>query len=346
SWSRRMVLASSFVCGLLATTIILITDPDFSSPYSLPIIAAALSIPFASLIILNSQIARSLNWILFASLTNTFLRPVFLLVVLAVLLIAFNFSPDALFVLSLQLGLLGLLIVGQSVFLRKKLSTLGLPRTGVVEKSLWLNTSLVLLVSDLYFAFHIDIHVLVSGFFLSAADLAIFNAVLRTLSIVGFASTAVGIAFAPQVAQLFASRDKQKLAAVARRALTITFWPALLFVLLQVIFAEPILSLFGPLYVEGRPALLVGAAAQLAVAFATPLVPMLGMTGNHRKLFWISLGTAILTIVSHALLTPRFGMVGSAAALLLASVFWCSLLYYWVCRSLQINLVWPARAPA
>ncbi len=278
-----MVLGSSLLCGAIATTLILVTDRHFASPYSLPIIAAATSVPFASLITLNSQISRSLNWIFFASLTNTFLRPVLLLAVLTVSLVAIGIKPDALFVLLVQLFLLGCMLVGQSLFLRHKLFSLDLPKSGVTEKSLWLNTSLVLLVSDLYFAFHIDIHVLVSGFFLDAADLAVFNAVLRTLSIVGFASTAVGIAFAPQVAQLFASGDKDKLAAVARRALTLTFWPALVLVLLQVVFAGPILSLFGPLYVDGRHALLVGAAAQLAIAFATPLVPMLGMTGNHKK---------------------------------------------------------------
>ena len=337
-WSRKTVFLSGLAVGLAATAAVFLFDRNLSSPYSSLVLIGAASVPFSTLITLNGQIARSLDWVVLSSMTSTFLRPFLLLATLVTLHFAFDILPDAELVLLAQLMLLiGLLIV-QYTLLRKKLVTLNLPAAESGRQALWLGTSLILLLSQIYFGYYVDIHILVAGLFLASSDLAILNAALRTLSIVAFASAAVGIAFTPKVAQLFEANDPKRLRTAARQAIAFTFWPALFFLMILIPFADHVLALFGPEYVGGRSAMIVAAFAQLALAFSAPLVPMLGMTGHHNDLFWVSLFVAVLVVVTHMILTPAFGIIGSAAALLVCSIAWSAALYVRVSSNLGYGL--------
>jgi len=337
-WARKVVLVSGLAIGATAALVVWLFDRQFVSPYSPLIMIAAASVPLAALLTLNGQIARALDWIAFSSLTSTFMRPFLLLMLIVGLQKAFDIEPTAQLVMLLQLALLAGVLAVQSALLTVKLSNLELPAPGITRASLWLGTAIILLFSELYFNFYIDIHILISGTLLPASDLAVFNAVLRTLSVAAFASAAVGIAFRPKIAHLFEHPDRNRLRTAARQAIAITFWPAIAILALLFPALDQILSLFGPEYVAGKTAFIIAACAQLAIAFATPLVPMLGMTGHHTELLWISLFIAVLAIAAHVILTPVLGMNGSATALLLSSIAWSALLYLRVERNLGMSL--------
>jgi O-antigen/teichoic acid export membrane protein len=337
-WARKMVLISGLGIGAAAALVVWLFDPQFASPYSPLIMIAAASVPLAALLSLNGQIARALDWIAFSSLTSTFMRPFLLLILVVGLQVAFDVELNARIVMLLQLALLAGVLAFQSALLTVKLSRLQLPANGLRRANLWLGTALILLLSEVYFGFYIDIHILIAGTLLPAADVAIFNAVLRTLSVAAFASAAVGIAFRPRVAHLFENPDRDRMRTAARQAIAITFWPAVALIALILPVLDIILSLFGPEYVAGKTAFVIAACAQLAIAFATPLVPMLGMTGHHTELFWISLFIGILAVAAHILLTPVLGINGSAAALLLSSIAWSLVLFVRVERNLGISL--------
>lgn len=337
-WARKVVLVSGLAIGAAAAFGVWLFDRQFVSPYSPLIMIAAASVPLAALLTLNGQIARALDWIAFSSLTSTFMRPFLLLILIVGLQVAFDVEPEPRLVMLLQLGLLAGVLLVQSALLSVKLSHLKLPAHGMTRASLWLGTALILLLSELYFSFYIDIHILIAGTLLPASDVAIFNAVLRTLSVAAFASAAVGIAFRPKVAHLFENPDRDRLRTAARQAIAITFWPAMALLVLIFPTLDLVLSLFGPEYVAGKTAFIIAAFAQLAIAFATPLVPMLGMTGHHTELLWISLFIGVLAVAAHIILTPVLGMNGSATALLLSSIAWSTLLYLRVQRNLGISL--------
>lgn len=337
-WARKVVLIAGLAIGAAAAFAVWLFDRQFISPYSPLIMIAAASVPLAALLTLNGQIARALDWIAFSSLTSTFMRPFLLLILIVCLQVAFDVELSARLVMLLQLALLAGVLGLQSALLTVKLSRLDLPAHGMTRADLWLGTAIILLFSELYFNFYIDIHILISGTLLPASDVAIFNAVLRTLSVAAFASAAVGIAFRPKIAHLYEDPDRDRLRTAARQAIAITFWPAIALLALLYPALDQILALFGPEYVVGKTAFVIAAGAQLAIAFATPLVPMLGMTGHHTELFWISLFIGVLAVTAHVILTPVLGMNGSAIALLLSSIAWSALLYLRVERNLGMSL--------
>ena len=215
----------------------------------------------------------------------------------------------------------------------------GLPDRGRIEPRLWLGTGLTLLIAELYNAYSIDLHVLVAGTLLPAADLAVLNAALRTLALVAFSSAAVGVAFAPKVSPLFEDGRINELRRATRHAFHLALWPAVGIVALLVVFGRPVLGLFGPVYVDGYGALVIAAIAQVLVAASVPLVPLLSMTGNQAALLRVSTGTVIVAVLAHLALTSTFGIRGASMAIVASSLYWTGALVWHVRSRVDRRLV-------
>lgn len=125
------------------------------------------------------------------------------------------------------------------------------------------------------------------------------------------------VAVKPELARL---HDRGDRAGLARLYATATRWSlelTLPFVLVAIVFREPIMRMFGDSFAAGATALAVLACAELVNAATGVCGPAIDMTGHTRAKVVNSVVLTAILIGSNALLIPRWGVVGAAVASLL-----------------------------
>jgi O-antigen/teichoic acid export membrane protein len=334
-WSRLVVLAAGAGIALFAAAVTWAADPGLSSATSRTLLVALPAVPLVALSTLYSETARAWLRFLFASMTGVFLRPALFLVAIAAAA-WLGVAPSAVSAMLMLAALIVLILGLQHGWMRRRLAPPD-PRAGAgLRRGAWLRVALPVLIADLYQAYFIDINLVVSGLFLEPADLAVYNAALRTVAIIAFGNAAVGLAVAPRAAKLYAQGDIAGLQLLARRALHLTFWPALLCVALLVAMGRPVLALFGEQFTAGYVPMLVVAVSQVVVAAAGPLLPLLKVTGHHDRCLVGSVVALLATVACNVVLVPRLGALGGALSVLFVTCGWMIWLYRLVVRHIGI----------
>jgi len=81
-----------------------------------------------------------------------------------------------------------------------------------------------------------------------------------------------------------------------------------------IVFAHPLLSIFGPAFEIGVPVLLIGAVGQLVNCGVGSVGYLLLMSGNQRRLIRVQLAMAGVSVAVNVILIPALGIVGAALA--------------------------------
>lgn len=156
-----------------------------------------------------------------------------------------------------------------------------------------------------------------------------FNA-LRTAGLMTLISYAIVLVMAPVITRHYYAGDRFKTQLVTAAGA----WGGFVFAVctfgLFVLFGDPILSLFGPVYGDAHLILVLLAAGLLIDAATGPTLTLMTTTGQER-VFVYSLGAiTIVSLVLQALVLPIYGLAGVAAvnmiARLVSQVFmalWC-----------------------
>ncbi len=158
------------------------------------------------------------------------------------------------------------------------------------------------------------VDLLLLGFFKTPAEVGVYGAASRIVTVGTFALQAVRLAIAPQISALLARGDREGAQSVYQTAtlwLMAVSWP--MFLALAV-FAPFLLKVFGEGFDQGRTALLILSLAML-VNLGTGNVTVVLLMGGKSS--WNLFNTAVsltLNIVLNLILIPRFGMEGAAAA--------------------------------
>jgi len=126
--------------------------------------------------------------------------------------------------------------------------------------------------------------------------------------------------FGPTIADLYA-REQHDL--LSRMYHTLTKWILGLTLPLAaviMIFALPIMRIFGHDFEQGWIVLVIGTVGQLVNAGVGSSGTVLYMTGRHRYLIWIQAGISLMIVILNVLLVPSWGIIGAACTAAIANV--------------------------
>jgi len=175
---------------------------------------------------------------------------------------------------------------------------------------------LVLVIILTQMLFWADIVML--GLLRSASEVAVYSAAARTAFAANMIVAAAGQIFAPTISHLYHRGDLSHLEALYKTVGKWMFLATLPAVMLLLLLSAEVLRLFGPAFVAGKTALMILAVTQLVDAGTGTSSFMLTMSGR-TKLMVFNTGVAfVLNVALNALLVPRFGIEGAAAATFLA----------------------------
>jgi O-antigen/teichoic acid export membrane protein len=152
------------------------------------------------------------------------------------------------------------------------------------------------------------------GLYLNARALGIYVLASTLSAFIPIVLQSVNQIFAPMIADLHAQGRQDVLEKLFQ---TLTKWVLALTLPLGfviIIFALPLMRLFGPDFVTGWPVLVVGAIGQLVNCGVGSVGYLLLMSGNQRKLVKVQFAMAGVSILVNLALIPALGIVGAALA--------------------------------
>lgn len=177
-----------------------------------------------------------------------------------------------------------------------------------------LSFSLPISVSQVVMQLRGTFEILMLGIFGTAAAVGIYSAAGRIMVIGGFFLAAVEMVAKPIISELYHREDQIQLGKLYK---TLTRWSlafVLPYVATVVIFAAPILAIFGEEFEEGAIVILIISVGTLVNALTGICGSVVVMTGHSKLELFNSILAVLTSVTLSAVLIPQFGMIGAAVA--------------------------------
>ncbi len=158
------------------------------------------------------------------------------------------------------------------------------------------------------------------GFYMNARELGIYAVAAAVIAYIPIALQSVNQIFASTIADLHTRGERQLL---GRLYQTLTRWVlafTLPLAIVIMVFAEPLMGIFGADFEAGWPVLIIGAIGQLVNCGVGSVGYLLLMSGNERRLIKVQVVAAVITVVLSLVLIPKWGIVGAAVASAAANI--------------------------
>ena len=298
------------IAGLLGLRLL---NSAVDSHYVLPAYLALVCLPLVTLTDLQDGIGRANGWVGIALLPPYVVRP---LVVLATMIIAHEAGLEMSAATAVAAAIVACAVTAmlQTLFLGRRLRHTTPPGPRTMALRPWFKMSLPLLLISGCEVLMQNVDVLVLSRYLPPADIAIYFAATKTMSVVLFVHFAVGSAFANRFASLNARGDRAGLENAIGQAVNVTFWPSLIIAAAILALGKPLLWLFGPQFTAGYGLMAILAIGYLAKAATGPSEFVLNMLGAQQACAAALAGAVALAVILCVLLVPAFGATGAAIA--------------------------------
>lgn len=335
--SRAIIFMASTGLMLLSFLALYLFQNQLENYVLLPGLLVLLCLPAYALTDLHDSMARGYGWMKLALLPPFLLRPLLLLIGMA---LAWGYGMPLTAVTAISAAVIAtwLTAVIQLLFLEPRLRH-EVPR-GDRQKDtrFWLKVAFPILLMESFVLFLQNSDVLILSIYHPPSDVAIYYAALKTINLITFVHFAVSNAVANRFAAYEARGDKALLASMIRQAVAWTFWPSLAAALLLLALGKPLLWLFGPEFTSAYSVMAVLAVGLVIKAMFGPAEYLLNMLGEQKLSAAVLFATALLNILLNFLLIPQFGLLGAATATA-TSLISAALMFYLAIRfKLNINI--------
>jgi O-antigen/teichoic acid export membrane protein len=306
------IVASTVVAGA-AVLVVLALGSKVQSHFVLPAILAFACVPAFTLSDMLDGIGRSRGWMSVGLLPPYVLRPTLLLAfmtgayVLGWPVTAETAAVSAI-IATWSTAILQLALVNKAFK-----AELGQGETTVTGRQ-WLMSATPLLIVTVSDTILQTSDVLVLSAYLSPAQVGMYFAAAKTMSLVMFVHYAVGSAIANRMSALRAHGDKPGLEALVNDAVRWTFWPSLLGAVIILALGKPLLWMFSPQFMDAYPVMFVLALGHLIRASVGPADTILSLLGEQKANALILVTSAAWSLTLSFILVPYLGIYGAAIA--------------------------------
>jgi O-antigen/teichoic acid export membrane protein len=252
-----------------------------------------------------------------------------LLFIVLVLVVSQTAGLSATGATALQVGGLSVAFVLGAWLLRRAMPyevTRAVPQ---YETRAWLNTALPFLVMAGVSMLTTQVGTIVVGLLQGSEAAGMYNVATRAAVFTSFLWLTATYPLGPMIPRLYVTDEHDELERVLTRFGRLTFLATLPLALGLVVFAHPVLSIFGEEFTGGEDAMRLIALGELAKVAAGFASVALLMTAYERGATVVLAASCVLTIALDLVLVPLWGIegaaVGSTAGAVLASVFAVSL---------------------
>ena len=310
---NQAVLAASFaVCAISAAVFFALGWPD--PPLFDPTIAALALVPVLTVVAVRQSAMQGFGAVVLGRAPEAVVAPLLLIV----LVLGFEAAlPDGISaraaVVAQVLGALVAALLGLYL-LRRTLPDDVRNAAPHTETRLWLLGASPILLASAIQAVNVQAGTILTGSLAGSEEAGIYAAAVRIALLLSFLLLASLPGLMPVIVELYERGDGRGLQRLVTRAARLVFLGSLPLVAGAVVFAGPLLELFGGEFAAGATALrilCVGQLVQVATGLAGTILVMVGAAGPST---WaVAAGTTINLLLAGALI-PGFGAEGAAVA--------------------------------
>jgi O-antigen/teichoic acid export membrane protein len=332
--SRLFVLAASTLIALIGALGVFYFAAALESYYVAPFILGMICLPMIALSDLLQGISRAHAWALAALSPTYIVRPVLIMVFMALALIS-GYQPRAETAVFATIAATYATTLWQLASVTGRIDARMPSGDRTVLFGTWFAVSLPIFLVESFFFLLTNADVLMVGAYMRPDDVAIYFATVKTLALVHFVYFSVKTGVAQRYAA-YTHGDRGRLADFARETVSWTFWPSLLMAFIVLALGKPMLMLFGPEFDQGFPLLFLLIFGVVARAAVGPCESLLTMSGNQNICAVVYALTLALNVALSMLLIPWLGLWGAATATALSMIFEAGALSFTVWRKLGI----------
>ncbi|NJK47249.1 flippase [Candidatus Gracilibacteria bacterium] len=256
-----------------------------------------------------------------AQLPQVILRPLFLLIGLALLTIGVKQLNESIFMaltLAATVGSLGII----TLFFKKLMpKEINLAKTQFNAKE-WLRMSQAMVLVSGFTLILAQSDIVMIGSLVGSKETGLYTVAAKIAGLLIFPLVAINSILAPLVADLYTQQNRQELQRIVSLGLQCVFLSTLSITIVLTIWGKTILSSFGAEFFSGYPILLILIVGQLINAMAGPVSLLLNMTGYHNDATKVLAVSATLNIILNAILIPSYGSVGASVATVISTTLW------------------------
>lgn len=334
SW--QLTIGMGLFFSVLGTGIIFLINHYHHFNYANILLIGIWLVPLQGLVLLQEDMARGVESLILAYTPTKIIWPILILVG------GFFVWHDrdilnSIPMIWVALGTLSVVIAIQGASIWFKFNGEILPTAPIYTPQGWLKVSLPLLLYNVFRELLVQTDILMLGSFLGAATVGIYSPASKTALWVSFILQAVNIVIAPAFAILHIRGERVELQKVISTVTVWIFWSSSTIALILIVFAKPILGMFGPEFIEAHWALKILVLGQFINAFSGSVGNLLSMTGYQNQLMLVSSCTALINVVLNAIAIPLWGIVGAALTTAFTVSIWNIWLATIVIEKLEVN---------
>lgn len=186
----------------------------------------------------------------------------------------------------------------------------------------WLAVAFPLMLTSLFGMAMLQASLLVLGVLGGPTQVGIYSATLKTTSLLAFVLGAANAVSAPLMASFYAQGNHAGLEQLTLTITRVAFGACFIGAVGLIIFAVPILSLFGPEFAVAQTAIFILALGQLANTAMGPVAVLLNMTGQQNATMRVMGWSAVLNVGLCIVGISGWGLNGAALADAITMIVW------------------------
>lgn len=310
--SMRSSLACSLALAVVGAGFALLAPVE--DAMRMPLLIALGLLPLAAVARIQAGAIQGLQHVMLAQLPGAVVQPLLLVTGIFAAWFALDGTLTASVAMGIQVVVGFVVVVVLGVALARIVPEPARAAETITRTRAWLGQALPLVFANGTFILLGATDTLMLGLMSDAEAVGTYAVAKRGATLITFLTAAIGTALGPTIASLWAQGETATLQRLLVRAIRGATLCSLPLGLGFALFAEPILSLFGPEFTAGSSVLVTLALAHTArVALGLgPLV--LFMTGYERDAAIAAAGIAAANVALNLVLIPRFGIEGAAVA--------------------------------
>lgn len=185
-----------------------------------------------------------------------------------------------------------------------------------------INISTPMLLSSSFALFMGWSDIIMLSIYKSTTDIGIYDSALRLATISGITLLAINAVVTPKFVEFYSKNDLNGLKNIVEKSTRLIFFTATPILLILVVFAKDILSLFGDEFTMGYLALIYLCISRFINAISGSVGYIMQMTDNQRTYQFVILIAFIINVILNLILIPKYSFTGAALASSIAMIFW------------------------
>ncbi|MGD1704415.1 flippase [Dapis sp. BLCC M229] len=334
SWQFTVGIGLLLCLG--TTEIISFLDRHHSFPYASVLLVGIWLVPLQALIQLQEDMVRGVDNIPLAYGPSKILWPLFVLGS-GFFLFHQNHCLTGIQMTRMALVTLLIVVVFQVGCLWFKLKEEIGQIKPVYKPRQWLLVALPLFLNRTFEILLTQTDIIMVGVLVGAGAVGIYSAAAKTALWTAFFLHSINLATTPAYAILYAQGDREELQKVVAKVTLWIFVPSVTIAIILAIFAQPILSIFGPEFLVSHWSLKILIIGYLVDFLCGPVGNLMVMTGYQNQAVVVSGFCAFMNVGLNAILIPQFGVEGAAISTTLTLVTWNVWQCILVIKNVEIN---------